>query len=284
MRFGREDRTIEGGRKLYLYHFSSDDNHHRKQAMFWSAVSDSWRERPSDVEEWMAPVTERMLELLGPPPAEGRLLDLGCGAGSLPTPNGWQLVGLDIARPMLRPEGRSVVSGCHPLPFKLGSFDAIISRFALMFSPDPSGAFSEAWRVLRPGGKFVFSVWAEADKNRWSSALQEVLGKRLGLRPPQPHEPHAFRLGDAKEVRALLSDAGFDSEAHPVTVPYLQAMPPEEALSHLLAFAGPIRTGFDRLPESEREAALRDLLHAAAHSDRTGHATVWVAHLRAVGK
>src|SRR5262249_23552324 len=45
------------------------------------------------------------------------------------------------------------------LPFEDAAFDAVVCQFGAMFFPDKSKAFSEARRVLRPGGVFIFNVW-----------------------------------------------------------------------------------------------------------------------------
>lgn len=47
------------------------------------------------------------------------------------------------------------------LPFPDGSFDAMVCQFGVMFFSDKSKAFSEARRVLRSGGVFIFNVWSE---------------------------------------------------------------------------------------------------------------------------
>jgi ubiquinone/menaquinone biosynthesis C-methylase UbiE len=44
-------------------------------------------------------------------------------------------------------------------PFREGTFDAVLCQFGVMFFPEKSKAFSEARRVLRPGGVFIFNVW-----------------------------------------------------------------------------------------------------------------------------
>src|SRR5207244_11843120 len=45
------------------------------------------------------------------------------------------------------------------LPFEDGAFDAVVCQFGVMFFPDKPRAFSEARRVLRPGGVLLLSVW-----------------------------------------------------------------------------------------------------------------------------
>ena len=59
------------------------------------------------------------------------------------------------------------------LPFEDSVFDAVVCQFGVMFFPEKSKAFSEARRVLRPGGVFMFNVWDE-------NFERFIPGKRLG--------------------------------------------------------------------------------------------------------
>src|SRR4051794_5201106 len=46
------------------------------------------------------------------------------------------------------------------LPFGDGSFDAVVMNFGVLHLAQPDLAFAEAYRVLRAGGRFAFTVWA----------------------------------------------------------------------------------------------------------------------------
>ena len=276
MRFNREDLEIEGGRKLYLYTFDERAELDKKQAKLWSRVSEEWKKEQETIEKWFSPVSNEMVRLLGEGP--GRLLDLGTGAGSMRFPEEWDLAGLDVTRSILNPKQRVVVGACAPLPIASDSFDAVSSRFTLMLVSDPMAAFGEVHRALKPGGKFVFSVWGTAEENRWSSALTEIVAAKLKTRLPSSDEPHAFRLADSDEVSAMLLSAGFPrSKATRVELPYLHALPKEEAVRHVMRFAGPLRALLERVPEAEREGVLNDLVLASLKEPQMGVAYVWFA-------
>ena len=61
------------------------------------------------------------------------------------------------------------------LPFQDGTFDAVVCQFGVMFFPEKSKAFSEARRVLRSGGVFIFNVWDRITENEFASVVTTAL-------------------------------------------------------------------------------------------------------------
>jgi SAM-dependent methyltransferase len=51
------------------------------------------------------------------------------------------------------------------LPFGDAEFDVVVCQFGVMFFPDKQQGFQEAFRVLRPGGRFLFNVWDSFEAN-----------------------------------------------------------------------------------------------------------------------
>jgi SAM-dependent methyltransferase len=87
--------------------------------------------------------------------------------------------------------------------------DGVICRWGYMLMPNPGMALSETRRILRPGGRVVFSVWAAADRNPWISVgVRTLMGRGL-VPPPEPGEPGMFVLADENELRGLVEGAGF---------------------------------------------------------------------------
>ncbi len=80
------------------------------------------------------------------------------------------------------------------LPFPDGTFDAVVCQFGVMFFPDRPLAFSEARRVLRPGGTFLFNTWDELTENELAHVVQEALAPLFPQDPPRFMErlPHGY--------------------------------------------------------------------------------------------
>ncbi len=93
------------------------------------------------------------LAFLDPP---AKWLDMGAGDGrtiTLLQNLGYTATGID-----LEPRGENVIRGDYlQAPYEDGSFDGIISQCSLYVSADVPAALQEAARLLRKGGKLVFS-------------------------------------------------------------------------------------------------------------------------------
>lgn len=103
---------------------------------------------------------EELVRDLSPSPANGRLLDAGCGTGRRLVSDGTALaVGVDISFEMLAAGGKRIVAAAdlRALPFAAREFDLIWCRLVLGHLPELSGAYCEMARVCRPGGHLLVS-------------------------------------------------------------------------------------------------------------------------------
>ena len=94
------------------------------------------------------------------------------------------------------------------LPCSDNSIDLIVCCFGYMFVPDKRKAFAEAYRVLRPGGVFLFTTWDKLEHNAASYASRSLAEKYF--KGPLPDSYNlAVSMSDEVVIRSLLEEAGF---------------------------------------------------------------------------
>ena len=119
---------------------------------------------------------------------------------------------IDYARTKFAPE-TSVEwkqADATELPFADRSFDAAICQFGLMFFPDKEKAVRETYRVLKPGGTFLFNVWDLIEQNDLPRTARDVISKFFEDDPPDFYDV-PFSFHDPETIRSLLCAAGFNN-------------------------------------------------------------------------
>jgi SAM-dependent methyltransferase len=157
-----------------------------------------------------------------------RVIDVGCGCGQtlleladVVGPGG-HVLGVDISEPMLararervagRPAVELLCGDAQTHPFAPADFEALFSRFGVMFFQDTRAAFANLRRALRPLGRLAFVCWQPLSLNPWAEVPLRAV---MRLLPPdalpdllRPGCPGPFYLSDPDGVRTILSDAGF---------------------------------------------------------------------------
>ncbi len=95
------------------------------------------------------------------------------------------------------------------LPFTSASFDVVCCQFGVMFFPNRVAGYTEARRVLRPGGRFFFSVWDRIEENAFADDVTKAVAEVFPQDPPRflARTPHGYH--DVALVREELTRAGF---------------------------------------------------------------------------
>nr|WP_315237180.1 methyltransferase domain-containing protein [uncultured Albidiferax sp.] len=95
------------------------------------------------------------------------------------------------------------------LPFADAAFDVVCCQFGAMFFPNRVAGYAEARRVLKPGGRFVFSVWDRIEENAFADDVTKAVATVFPNDPPRflARTPHGYH--DVALVREELRRAGF---------------------------------------------------------------------------
>jgi SAM-dependent methyltransferase len=149
------------------------------------------------------------------------------------------------------------------------SVDGVLCRWAYMLMIDPLAAFAETRRVLRPGGRLAFSVWAARERNPALSLAGTVLVELGHIPPPDPEAPSAFAMADPGRIREFVVGAGFaepDIEEVSFRLPFADRDAYWRYLVETSASASPILRS---LPPEE-QYTVREQVHEAARPFRSG--------------
>jgi ubiquinone/menaquinone biosynthesis C-methylase UbiE len=171
-----------------------------------------------------APWASHLIQRAKPQPGE-RVLDVACGTGIVAR-KAAPLVGvrgavigldidadkIDIARSAADREHLAIEwqsSPAEQLPFPDEHFDLILCQFGLMFFTNRQAALKEMHRVLRTSGRVLLSVWQGLERHPFYQTLHEVSQRHFGKSSVET----VFSLGDADELRRLLTESGFEHVA-----------------------------------------------------------------------
>jgi SAM-dependent methyltransferase len=270
----------------------------------WSGERvERWLRQAAGLERQLAPVSDLLFAAARLAPGEA-VLDVGCGAGPttvaaarLVGPTG-RVRGVDVSDRMLEAAAASVagLEGIAPVDFveadvvtwdpDEAAYDAVISRFGVMFFSDPPAAFATLARAARAGGRLAFASWQRRDDSPVFAvplhAAVEVLRAR-GVKATgggidldvfiATDDDGPFSLHDPAAVTDLLEHAGWRDvavEPHVCPLPFAGGTTPAAAAEAALDF-GPTRMVLTGLDDDLVGAAQEAIGEAfAAHVDGNG--------------
>jgi len=199
-------------------------NHDQVEHWNDSEATGDWVTYQERYDRMLEPFAGLILDAAALSPGE-QVLDVGCGCGATTLAAAravapGQVAGIDLSAAMLARAGRNAAeAGLVNASFEQAdaqvhrfgaSYDAVISRFGVMFFADPVAAFANLLDATRPGGRLAFACWQPLAENEWLLVPLAALAEHVPLpEPDEPGAPGMFSLSDTGRLRQVLSEAGW---------------------------------------------------------------------------
>lgn len=247
----------------------------------WRGSAPFWDKHRNIIRGMFAPVTQALIEdaAIG---SQDSVLDAATGPGepalsiaALAGPKG-KVCGVDAIQGMVaaaRAEAQRLglkntkfdVAFADDLPFATGTFDAVISRFGVMFFPSPVDAVREMLRVLKPGRKLAFAVWHFAERNPFHFALSRVMDRYVDSPPLEPEALDAFRFAPRGKLMEVFSEAGAVARSERLLQFRIEAPVSVEDFWNLRReMSEKLNEKFEMLSEEQKPKVKREMLSSLA--------------------
>ena len=211
-----------------------------QQRAYWNGpASEPWIRHQEERDASLAPIGQLAMAKLPLVPG-ARVLDIGCGCGTTSMAladrvgKDGAVLGVDLSEPMLASaEVRRQAAGLAQLAFRAGDaasdafpggpYDAVFSRFGVMFFADPVAAFRNIREAMAADGALAFVCWRVLADNPWVLLARDVVLRHVPpLEPTAPDAPGQFAFADPDRVHFVLSEAGFsDIGMEPQDLPFV---------------------------------------------------------------
>jgi len=181
---------------------------------FWNKTSDIYHDGFGYVTSLTIPHIIKHLKIKD----NNKILDIACGPGYISEylkNNSYDISGIDFSESMINfakdrlPKSKFQVASAEDLPFEDNSFEFVICNFGMLHFANPQITTSEAYRVLKDGGKFAYSAWNELNKSPAMSIIMEAINKFSDTTVNLPEGPPFFYYALEENSFPMLKNIGF---------------------------------------------------------------------------
>lgn len=242
-----------------------------EQYRLWNGPAGAaWVEAQASLDRLFLPFQELLVDTLAPEAA--RVLDVGCGTGATTLAvarhgaRDSRALGVDVSAPMIalareragreRSGAQFLAADAQEHDFVPAQFDAVISRFGVMFFDDPARAFTKLRHATRAGGQLHCIAFRAAAENPFMTTAERAAAHLLPDLPPRVHDaPGQFAFADDARVRRILEQGGWRSiDIRPIDVTCVM---PESELIGYLTRLGPVGLALKHAGEAARDEVIR---------------------------
>ncbi|SFJ17614.1 class I SAM-dependent methyltransferase [Caulobacter sp. UNC279MFTsu5.1] len=240
------------------------------QAELWNnQAGQNWVEQNAMLDRLLAPFEQPLVEAVQ---GARDVLDVGCGAGATTFAVARSLggqgrcTGLDLSVPLVELARRRavemgadntdfVVADAQLHAFQPARFDAVISRFGVMFFDDPVAAFANLRRAALDDARLAMIAWRGMAANPFMTAAERAAAPLLPEAPPRdPNAPGQFAFADPDRVAGILSAAGWrDVDLAPLD---LACVVPAQDLEIYATRMGPVSLVLPSLEPDRRHVVI----------------------------
>lgn len=197
-----------------------------EQAARWNGpAGHAWVEGQAVLDHMFRPFEDLLVEAV-PAGDGGQVLDVGCGTGGTTLAVARRLgpaggcVGIDISEPVITAararaerEGTPasfIHADAQDHTFEPATFDAVISRFGVMFFNDSVRAFANLRRAAKDEARLRFIAWRSPAENPFMTTAERAAAPLVPNLPVRrPDEPGQFAFADPDRIRRILAESGW---------------------------------------------------------------------------
>jgi ubiquinone/menaquinone biosynthesis C-methylase UbiE len=180
------------------------------------------------------------------------LLDLATGPGIVAASaqkRGCDVVAIDFSEGMVElaksSQSKNIqfeVGDIQNLPYSEASFDCAVMNFGILHLSEPERAIGEALRILKPGGRFGFTVWAQRETGTGLDIVWRAVELNGYSNVSMPQGPSFFGFSDSDYTRRVLTASGFiDITSQSLPLDWILKSPEEDLYTAF--YEGSARTG-----------------------------------------
>jgi SAM-dependent methyltransferase len=271
-----------------------------EQATLWNGTSGcAWVDAQELLDLMLKPFEDLLVESVVAASAD-RVLDVGCGTGGTTLAAARSLgaksrcVGVDISEPMIaaararaereRLPATFIQDDAQTHAFEPASFDAIISRFGVMFFDDFVRAFANLRHAARNGAALQCIAWRDAAENPFMTTAERAAAPLLPNLPArQPNAPGQFAFADRDRVYRILKESDWaEIDIKPIDIACV--FPERELVPYVTRF-GLVGRALDQAPAQIRSQVIetvRPAFDPYVHGNEVRFiAACWVVSARA---